>query len=198
MPVPPPTTCIAKHVTQSMSPLSARCLAAYFCFNQCVESCTCRSRVVITVNPWSTTISPRDWVRVVCPLHQFMNPLVVADMHWQSRYFKIINTDKQTYQTSSSSAILHYKGLKTCTVLASSKRRGTNLLSYIVNGFRHSTTIAFDHIVLQPFQKSDQRSARASRAAVSNVMVVLRLSNSREASIRIQSQSVRHGDNFQR
>jgi hypothetical protein len=40
--------------------------------------------------------------------------------------------------------------------------------------------------------------ASSSRAAVSNVMVVLRLSNSREVSFGFQSQSVRHSDDLQR
>ncbi len=42
------------------------------------------------------------------------------------------------------------------------------------------------------------RLASTSRAAVSNLMVVERVSNSREVGISFQSQSVRYGDDLQR
>jgi hypothetical protein len=93
------------------------------------------------------------------------------------------------------------EGFNTCTSLSETHetaryQKFLTYLSYIVNGFRHRTTIPFDHIVLQNI--SDQRLARTSRAAVSNVVVVLRVSESREVSLGFLSQSVRHSNDLQR
>jgi hypothetical protein len=92
--------------------------------------------------------------------------LFVAILLWQlyihsRESFKIKIRTKQTYRISSSPPIPHRRG--STRVLPSPKRkkqRSTKFLtylSYIVNGFKHRTTIPFDHIVLQAFQTSAWR-----------------------------------------
>ena len=70
-------------------------------------------------------------------------------------------------------------------------------LSYIIKGFKQ----AQDNNSFRSHNSSNisgMRLASASWAAVSNVMVVLRVSNSREVGISFQSQSVRYGNDLQR
>ena len=100
------------------------------------------------------------------------------------------------------SSILHRKGQTRVFPLATPKQRGTKI-SYLL--YSTSQKVSGTVQTTIPVERShgssnisDLRLASTSRAAVSNVMVVLRLSNRREVSIGFQSQNVRHSDDLQR
>ena len=66
------------------------------------------------------------------------------------------HADKQTYRTSSSQLSYIVQGsthvLPSLSETHETTQHQISYLSYIVKGFRHRTTIPFDHIALQPFQ----------------------------------------------
>jgi hypothetical protein len=131
--------------------------------------------------------------------------LFVAILLWQlyihsRESFKIKVRTKQTYRISSSPPIPHRRG--STRVLPSSKHKKTTQyqISYlpILHCKRFQTQDNNSFRSHCSSNISDQRLARTSWAAVSNLMVVLRVSNSREVSIGFLSQSVRHSDDLQR